>query len=62
MRPRGPENFLNQILRVNNCSWCGRSFLWRRIPLPFLMSWVNPSHGICRSCARKMRAEVAELV
>ena len=49
---------LNRFLRVKNCSWCHKSFLWGRVQLPFHLVWVNQSHGICNSCSRNLVREM----
>jgi len=43
---------LNRFLKVKNCSWCHKSYLWGRLPCPFHLLWINKSHGICPTCSR----------
>ena len=48
----------NRLLRVISCSWCHKTYLWGRLPVPSHKAFSKIHQGLCPACSRALVQEM----
>lgn len=48
----------NLLLKVMNCSWCHKTYLWGRLPVTPRKPFGKVQQGLCPACAQALVQEM----